>query len=218
MHKFFSQLSWPELYLLTNHDQCEDRELLQDVEKVLENGTAIIQYRDKTKDRSKRLRQAKALKQLTRKYGKILIINDDIDLALESNADGVHLGRQDGSLGKARQLLGADAIIGVSCYNEFERARQAAKDQADYIAFGRFFNSSTKPSAPVATTDLLQQARQELKLPIVAIGGITPDNAATLLAAGADMIAVIDAVFGQRDINAASQQFINMLTTGTNRK
>ncbi len=183
--------------------------MYDDIEQALQGGMRILQYRDKSQDGEKRLQQCLQLRKMTQKANCLLIINDDTELALQCDADGVHLGKQDGSINQARQLLGKQAIIGVSCYNKIELAQQASSEGADYIAFGRFFQSRTKPEAVQANPDLLQQAKP-LGLPIVAIGGISQDNAPGLIHAGADMIAVIDAVFGQGDIKTTTQQFTEL--------
>ena len=197
-------------YLITAHDRHDDRKLRQDVTEALAGGATVLQYRDKTTDTAKRRRQAALLRDLTAKFGCLLIINDDIELARHVLADGVHLGKSDNQIHRARDSLGPEAIIGASCYNQLERAFLASEHGADYIAFGRFFPSTSKPEAVQAHPDLLTQARQELHLPIVAIGGITHDNASQLIDAGADMIAVINAVFGQPNIQAATRQFQNL--------
>jgi thiamine-phosphate pyrophosphorylase len=137
----------------------------------------------------------------------IFLINDDAELAFASGADGVHLGKNDAGIEQARALLGKDAIIGISCYNRLDLAHRAEQAGADYVAFGRFFPSLTKPDAIQAQPALLQQAKRELELPLVAIGGITPENGRLLLAAGADMLAVIHALFGQPDIGTACRHF-----------
>lgn len=194
------------LYAITDTDLIGD-ELVESVELALQGGAAMIQYRDKSTDRARRLEEADALQHLCQRYGVPLIINDDIDLAARVNADGVHLGKGDGTVAKARERLGFDALIGVSCYNQFKLAKQAAKEGADYIAFGAFFPSKTKPDAIQATTSLIREARAKLDLPIVAIGGIDITNAASLIRQGVHMVAVIQGVFGQRDIRLAAQNF-----------
>lgn len=183
---------------------------LDDVAAAIRGGATIVQYRDKSADSSKRLREAGALRQLCADSGVCFIVNDDIALAASVEADGVHVGREDAAVTSARERLGDRVIIGVSCYNEFARAEAAAGAGADYIAFGAFFGSPTKPQAPRATPDLLLRAKRELSLPVVAIGGITPQNGASLLAAGADMLAVISAVFSQPDITGASRRFSDL--------
>ena len=154
-----------------------------------------------------RLKQAIALRKLTTEFSVPLIINDDALLARQVDADGVHLGGEDGSVETARVQLGSSKIIGVSCYNRLERAREAVKQGADYVAFGSFFSSTVKPDALTATADLLRQARRETGVPIVAIGGITANNGAPLLEAGATALAVISALFSAPDIQGSARQF-----------
>ena len=167
----------------------------------------MIQYREKHLPREERGREARALAMLCQERDVPLIINDDIELAAACGAAGVHLGQDDAPVSRARRRLGQRAIIGVSCYNRMERARTAAGTDASYVAFGRFFPSKTKPGALQAQPALLKQARREISLPIVAIGGITPANGAELVHAGADLLAVIHGVFGQTDIRAAARAY-----------
>ena len=143
-----------------------------------------------------------------------LIVNDDTALARQVNADGVHLGGEDGGVAEARALLGDGRLIGVSCYNRLPLAQEAVRQGADYVAFGSFFVSTVKPEAVAATPDLLRQARRELNVPIVAIGGITAQNGAQLLEAGADALAVISAVFAAPDIAGAAKEFFNLFEQG----
>ncbi|WP_432697506.1 thiamine phosphate synthase [Marinobacterium sp. YM272] len=185
----------------------DDQSLLQYVEKALQGGTRLIQYRDKSDDAGKRLRQAKALAALCRQYQVPLLINDDIQLALTSGADGVHLGQEDGSLADARATLGPEAIIGITCHDRLDLALAADRAGADYVAFGAFFPSKTKPGATPAPLSLLQEARQQLNCPIVAIGGLSVDNASQVISAGADLVAVVHALFAQDDIQARAQAF-----------
>jgi thiamine-phosphate pyrophosphorylase len=152
------------------------------------------------------LNQAQQLLSLCNQFGATFIVNDDVDLAAAVHAHGVHLGGEDVPLPQARQRLGAEAVIGASCYNRLELAVRAQQQGADYVAFGRFFPSRTKPQAVPADIALLRQAKAQLHLPIVAIGGITAQNGAQLIAAGADMLAVVEAVFAQEDIAAAARQ------------
>lgn len=176
---------------------------------ALEGGARILQYRDKTREAARRLDEARALQSLCARFGVPLIVNDDVELAAAVGAAGVHLGQDDGDLASARARLGAQAIIGVSCYDSLERARQFAAAGADYLAFGAFFPSPTKPHARRATLELLREARVFGK-PLVAIGGITVDNAAPLIEAGADGVAVISALFGANDVRAAAQGFASL--------
>ncbi len=202
------------LYAITP-DELDTAELLRKVKLVLQGGTQILQYRNKLADSELRVVQATALRDLTAKSTVTFIVNDDVQLAYQVAADGVHLGSDDGSVAETRKRLGNDKIIGVSCYNRFELALQAMQQDANYVAFGAFFASSVKPNAPVATLELLQQARRELSVPIVAIGGITLQNGKQLIEAGADALAVISAVFGATDIKQAAQQFSTLFSERT---
>lgn len=182
------------LYAITDSQLLAGR-FLSHVEAALEGGVCLLQYRDKGDDAARRLREAEALMQLCERYGTQLIINDDAELAARLGV-GVHLGQTDGPLTPARALLGRNAIIGSTCHASLDLAAQAASEGASYVAFGRFFNSLTKPGAPAARLDLIEQARAQVKLPIAVIGGITLDNAAPLVAHGADLLAVIHGLFG----------------------
>jgi thiamine-phosphate pyrophosphorylase len=162
---------------------------------LLDGGCRLLQYRNKTADDALRRAQATALQKLCRRRRAILILNDDVRLAADIGADGVHLGRGDGDIAAARRLLGGQAIIGASCYNEFTRAREVAAAGASYLAFGAMRASPSKPQAPLAPPFLLARARAELCLPVCAVGGVTLANAAPLIAAGATMLAVISDLF-----------------------
>ena len=198
------------LYAITDARLIAESDFVKRVEKALLGGARMLQYRDKSGDARKRLQQARALQQLCVQHDALLIINDDIELALAVNAHGVHLGMDDAPLVQARERLGKDKIIGASCYNQFELARQAAAEGADYIAFGSFFVSTTKPHAVPAELQLLRKARQQLELPVCAIGGISPDNAGPLLKAGADMLAVVSSIFGDTDTEGACRRFCQL--------
>jgi len=182
------------LYAITDSQLLAGR-FLSHVEAALEGGVCLLQYRDKSDDAARRLREAEGLMKLCERYGTQLLINDDAELAARLGV-GVHLGQTDGPLTPARALLGRRAIIGSTCHASLDLAAQAASEGASYVAFGRFFNSVTKPGAPAANVELLEQARAQLKLPIAVIGGITLDNAAPLVAHGADLLAVIHGLFG----------------------
>lgn len=184
--------------------------LRQIVARALVGGAVAIQYRDKTSDQARRRQEATALVGLCREYATPLVINDDLELTLAVGADGVHLGNEDPPLEEARALLGSSAVIGVSCYNSIAMAVDAEKRGASYVAFGSFFSSPSKPHAIPAGLELLHEAASRLHIPIVAIGGITPSNGASLLAAGADLLAVISGVFGQRDPKAAAQAYARL--------
>ena len=195
-------------------DEADTAELLCKVRLALFGGVRILQYRNKTADAALRLKQAKALRELTHEFAVPLIINDDVALTAQVDADGVHLGSADGCAADARALLGGGKLIGVSCYNRLPLAHEAAQQGADYVAFGSFFASPVKPQAVAATPDLLRQARRELNVPIVAIGGITAQNGTQLLAAGADALAVISAVFDAPDVEGAAREFFYLIEQG----
>ena len=182
------------LYAITD-SQLLAGKFLQYVEAALDGGVTLLQYRDKSSDEARRLREAETLQRLCERYTTQLIINDDAELAARIGV-GVHPGQTDGPLTPARALLGRKAIIGSTCHSQLALAEQAAKEGASYVAFGRFFNSSTKPGAPTADLELLDQARASLHLPICVIGGVTLDNAAPLVAHGADLLAVVHGLFG----------------------
>lgn len=181
------------LYAITDSELLKGKLLLY-VEAALKGGATLLQYRDKSTDDARRLREAEALRELCNRYGAALIINDDAELASRLGV-GLHLGQSDGSLSVARALLGRKAIIGGTCHAQLELADAAAKEGASYVAFGRFFNSNTKPGAPAATVELLEAARARINLPIVAIGGVTLDNAPALIERGASMVAVVHGLF-----------------------
>ncbi|OOG62748.1 thiamine-phosphate diphosphorylase [Rhodanobacter sp. B04] len=197
------------LYAITDGPRPD---LLDVAAHALAGGARLLQYRDKSADSVRRHAEAAALKQLCATYAVPLIINDDVALAIAVAAGGVHLGKNDDDPAAARIALGAESIIGVSCYDSLARARAAAHAGASYIAFGAFFPSPTKPLAPHAPLELLRQSAA-LGVPRVAIGGITPDNGASLVEAGADYLAVISAVFGATDVRAAALRFTDLYST-----
>ncbi len=201
-----SQQTVSGLYAITP-DETDTAELLRKVRLALLGGARLLQYRNKVADASLRLEQARALRELTLEFSVPLIINDDAILTQQVDADGVHLGGEDGSVAAARAVLGSSKLIGVSCYNRLDLAHDAVRQGADYVAFGSFFVSSVKPGAVSASPDLLRQAHREIAVPLVAIGGITVQNGAQLLKAGADALAVISAVFSLADIQDAARQF-----------
>ncbi|MFT3734257.1 MAG: thiamine phosphate synthase [Rhodocyclaceae bacterium] len=194
------------LYLVTP-DQNDTGHLLALTEAALRGGAVCVQYRHKTASESLRQEQAKALRALTREHDVALIINDDAALARSVEADGVHLGRDDGDIAALRAVLGEHFLIGASCYNDFERARRAAQAGASYVAFGAMFPSLTKPEAVAAPLELIGRARSELSVPVACIGGITVDNAPVLAAAGADWLAVITDIYAARDPQAQAARF-----------
>jgi len=195
------------LYAITDSKLLAEGRLLPYVEAALKGGARLLQYR------ARRLREADALQELCPRHGAQLIINDDAELAARLGV-GLHLGQEDGSLAAARALLGRQAIIGAPCHAQLPLAEQAAREGASYVAFGRFFQSQTKPGAPSAGPELLREARARIGLPIVAIGGITPETAPSLIAEGVQMIAVVHALFAadspaevERRARAFSQLF-----------
>lgn len=197
----------PGLYAVTP-DGLETPRLLMLAEAALAAGIPLLQYRDKSGDDARRREQATALRALCRRHGTRLIINDDAALAREVDADGVHLGGEDGDLAAARALLGPDKLIGASCYADFARAQAAAAAGANYVAFGAMYASPTKPQAPRAPFNLVTRARQELPgVQVAAIGGITLDNAAPVIAAGAQFIAVITDLFEAPDVTARAAAY-----------
>ena len=195
------------LYAITDSSLVPAAELVARVAQAIAGGATVVQYREKQLATPERYRQAADLADLCARHNVPLLINDDVELAVAVGAAGVHLGKDDAGIQSARERLGARAIIGVSCYNTLQHAHAAAAAGADYVAFGRFFPSRTKPAAVQAEATLLGQARRQLELPLVAIGGITPENGGTLLAAGANLLAVIHGVFGQADVQAAAQRY-----------
>lgn len=194
----------PDISLTACDSPAQVENLLIGLRSVLQGGAELVQWRNKSPAAAKRLEFAERVVALCRLYRVPLLINDDIGLAKAVGADGVHLGRHDAGVEQARAKLGAYALIGVSCYNQLDLARLAEQQGADYVAFGRFFTSRSKPDAVPASLDLLRRAAKEIRLPIAAIGGINADNGATLVAAGADMLAVIDGVFSAADIELAA--------------
>ena len=189
------------LYAITQTDNKSNDTIVMEVEAALRGGAMVVQYRDKQPLDADHL--ASQLLKICRQYGVPLLINDDVALAERIGADGVHIGRDDGSIERARQRLGEQAIIGVSCYDSVEHAQQAQDQGATYVAFGRFFPSSSKPLALPASLETLRIAKQMLTIPIVAIGGILPENGSLLLEAGADLLAVIGGLFDEQPEQAA---------------
>lgn len=200
------------LYAVTP-DAVDSAWLRSRVEQVLAGGARMLQYRSKSPDRSLRLKQARELAAVCRTHGVCFIVNDDIEIAHECGADGVHLGREDGSIAAARARLGRDALVGASCYGDLARAQECVDAGADYLAFGSFFASSVKPGAVRPPPDMLSEARRRWRLPLVAIGGLTPENAPVVLAAGADALAVISALFHVPDSRAAAQAFAQLFAS-----
>jgi len=200
------------LYAITD-PKLMGTDLVAMVEFSISGGINILQYRNKIATLAQQEQEARTLAKLCKKHNVLFIINDNVELAIKVNADGVHLGQKDTHIQKARKQLGKNKIIGVTCNNQIELAQVAQAQGADYVAFGRFYNSITKPSAPQAELSLLSEARKTISIPIVAIGGITRELAPSLLKEGVDMLAVIQGIFGQPDILEATRQLVELFNT-----
>ncbi len=205
-HWVVSHAGFRGLYAVTP-DEPDIGLLARKVRKALAGGARILQYRNKSANAALRREQGAALLALCREARIPLVINDDLDLARELRADGLHLGREDISIAAARAQLGKGRLLGASCYDRLELALAAREGGADYVAFGSAFRSATKPGAPRAPLSLYREAKARLGLPVVAIGGITTENAHTVIEAGADAVAVISALFDAPDIEAAARSF-----------
>lgn len=192
------------LYAITP-DTADSESLFARAAEVLAGGARALQYRSKSRDAALRLHQARALRALAAHHRVPLIVNDDVELALQVEAAGVHVGRDDGDIVAIRNRIGPERVLGVSCYDDWHRAEQAGA-VADYVAFGSVFASPTKPDAVRASLDLFDRARAR-GWNSVAIGGITADNAADVFASGADAVAVISAVFDADEPRAAAERF-----------
>lgn len=202
------------LYAITDSLLLPEQTLFTAVESALIGGAQVIQYRDKLSDQTQKKHNALQLRALCKQYQRLFIINDDVELAAQVNADGVHLGLSDTNLHEARITLGKGAIIGATCHGSLQHAETAVSCGADYLAFGRFFPSKTKPNAPAADIKLIQQAKSAFHLPVVAIGGIDHENAHIAINQGADMIAVVHSVFSSHNIKEAAAGF-QQLFNGT---
>jgi thiamine-phosphate pyrophosphorylase len=205
------------LYAITP-DMQDNGALCDVVAAALRGGVRLIQYRNKSAPAERRAEQARALVALCRPLGAGLIVNDDPHLAALCGARGVHLGAGDASTVQARQVLGPKALIGVSCYSSVERAVRAQAEGADYVAFGSFFPSATKPEAAPAPLSLLKQARAAVTLPVVAIGGITAQNAVRVIEAGADAVAISKGLFSAAQIEPAARDLIDIVTAALKRR
>jgi thiamine-phosphate pyrophosphorylase len=199
------------LYAITP-DLADTNELLRKVRLALQGGARVLQYRNKLANAALQLHQAATLRDLTREFNVTFIVNDEAALAAQVDADGVHLGGDDGSVAAARSLLGDAGIIGVSCYNRAPLALAAVQQGADYVAFGAFFSSTVKPEAVKAEVEMLRDVRSEIHIPIVAIGGITQQNGVELVQAGADALAVISALWDTSDIEQAAKEFSTLFS------
>ena len=202
-------MKFPEcgVYAITQTDGKSSETIIQEVRSAIKGGVSVIQYRDKNP--SDVVYLAKELLTICNQHHVPLIINDDAELAHQIGADGVHIGKDDGGIAAARKILGPDAIIGLSCYDDINTALVAQANGVDYVAFGRFFPSSSKPLASPAHSETLRQARQQINIPIVAIGGILPENGKQLLDAGADVLAVIGGLF-DHNVEQSAQAFLKL--------
>ena len=198
------------LYIITDHS-LPDQQIINTTQIALTAGAKVVQLRHKQSGSG--LSLAQTLRSLCHQHQVPLIINDDPKLAAQIDADGVHLGKDDTDITSAREQLGEQAIIGISCYNSLELALKAQSQGADYVAFGRFFSSTSKPDATPADVQLLSEARLQINIPIVAIGGITPENSGLLLEAGADCLAVIQGIYGQSNPEQATHDYLSVLNS-----
>lgn len=198
------------IYAITDDKLLSPEKMFCAAEAALNAGVSLLQYRSKISSDTDRLNTARSLLALCSSYGVPLIINDDVNLCIEVGAAGVHIGREDADPIETRTRLGNKAIIGVTCHDSIAKAVEAEKALADYVAFGRFFPSQTKPLASPADLSILSQARKHLSLPIVAIGGINKENGAAAKQAGADMLAVVHAIFGSDDVSASTRELVQL--------
>ncbi len=197
------------LYAITP-DMADLNTLVHKTQLAIEGGAFMVQYRSKKQDHAVKMQQCAAILRLCREYGVPCIVNDDAEMCRILEADGVHLGENDDNIAEVRRILGEDAIIGSSCYDQLDRAKQAQKEGATYVAFGAVFPTPTKPNAPRATLELLREAKREIHIPIVAIGGITVNNAHDVIETGVDAIAVITSLFEAKTIKETAETFLKM--------
>ncbi len=198
------------LYAITP-DQKNLSILSSQVESCIKGGAKLIQYRSKKLSKIVQKKQAKQIKIVCNSYNIPLIINDDIELCRNLDADGVHLGENDDSLLKARKLLGPSKIIGISCYNSIDRVKMAIDGGASYVALGACFPTKTKPNAPQVTIDLIKFVLKRFNIPLVAIGGIDNENVELLVKEGVKCVALINALFSAKDIEKKAKVFTNIL-------
>jgi len=197
------------LYAITP-DSADLNTLIQKTKSAIEGGAFMVQYRSKIQDRDVKMQQCAAILRLCREHNVPCIVNDDVEMCRTLKADGVHLGEEDDNIAEVRHILGEDAIIGSSCYDQLDRAKSAQKEGASYVAFGAMFPTSTKPNAPRATLALLKEAKREIQIPIVAIGGITVNNAHDVIKTGIDAIAVITSLYEAKSIKETAETFAKM--------
>jgi thiamine-phosphate pyrophosphorylase len=197
------------LYIVTP-DWDDTQKLLDVTEMALRGGAALVQYRHKTADETLRREQAECLLALCRSYQRPLIVNDYADLCLVIGADGVHVGGTDQSVAEVRGMVGPDKIVGASCYGDLQLARDAYRNGASYVAFGGFYLSRVKKYPVTTPPNIIGQVKAEMPLPVVAIGGMTEENAVPLVACGADMVAVISSVYFTADPELAARGFVRL--------
>jgi len=198
------------LYAITDTANLSTETMLSKTEEILRAGAKFLQYRNKQADENTRITEAEQLQVLCQQFSVPMIINDDIELALYIDAEGVHLGKDDSSVTDARKRLGKNIMIGCSCYNDLDRASEAVNAGADYIAFGAFFPSPSKPDAAHATPEIILAAKQRFDVSVVAIGGITPENGQSLIDMGADMLAVISGLYASQTPFDTTTQYVNL--------
>jgi thiamine-phosphate pyrophosphorylase len=187
--------------------------LLEQIHAAIKGGVRLVQYRDKTLNLTKRIEQAQALRQLCTAHSVLFLINDDVELAKTCHADGVHLGQSDMAIEQARAQLGEQAIIGITCHDSLTLAQQAAAKGADYLSFGCFFPSKTKPNAKPADLAIIKQAKEQFQLPITAIGGITAQNATQVIEFGADLLAIGAGIFTKPDIDHEAREILSIISS-----
>ena len=197
------------LYAITP-DMADLNTLIQKTQWAIEGGAFMVQYRSKIHNRDVKMQQCAAILRLCREYKIPCIVNDDVDMCRVLEADGVHLGKKDDNIAEVRSILGEDAIIGSSCYDQLNRAKLAQKEGASYVAFGAMFETYTKPNAPRATLELLREAKSQIQIPIVAIGGITMNNAHDVIETGIDAIAVINSLYESNSIKETAETLSSM--------
>jgi thiamine-phosphate pyrophosphorylase len=197
------------LYAITP-DSSDLNALIQKTQLAIQGGAFMVQYRSKIQDRDVKMQQCASILRLCREHNVPCIVNDDVEMCRTLKADGVHLGEKDDNIAEVRHILGEDAIIGSSCYDQLDRAKSAQKEGASYVAFGAIFPTSTKPNAPRATLALLKEAKREIQIPIVAIGGITVNNAHDVIKTGIDAIAVITSLYEAKSIKETAETFVKM--------
>lgn len=197
------------IYAITDCVNCSDIEVLEKSEIILKQGISLLQYRNKTDDYEKNLKLATELKLLCSQFCTPFIINDDIILAKKIAADGVHLGAKDHTISAARDYLG-ECIIGASCYNSMALAIKAEQEKADYVALGSFYYSYTKPKAINVNIELLKQVKSKIKLPVVAIGGVTPENGGKLITMGADILAIVSGLYLAKNTILTTKNYIEL--------